>query len=206
MINSGLLIAAVYALKEYMSSGAYAENFDSRELADIVVGHAAAAGVSAMAAGALPGVGSIIASGLAVGAIWTMYVRIGKCLNLKISKDLWKAIASAVLANIVTQLAGVLALELVVGFIPGASIIAAGVVNFGVTYVAGLIFLKALTEIFKAGINPEQMTSEQMKRQFSDAAKTVNVKSAFSEAKSAFNEMKKDGSLNEKGKNIDIDS
>ena len=206
MINSGLLIAAVYGLREYMSSGAYAENFDSRELADIVVGHAAAAGVSAMAAGALPGVGSIIASGLAVGAIWTMYMRIGKCLNLKIIRDLWKAIASAVLANVVTQLAGVLALELVVGFIPGASIIAAGVVNFGVTYVAGLIFLKALTEIFKAGKNPAQMTGEQMKKQFSAAAKTVNVKSAFSEAKSAFNEMKKDGSLNEKGKNIDIES
>lgn len=110
------------------------------------------------------------------------------------------------LANVVTQLVGVPALELVVGFIPGASIIAAGVVNFGVIYVAGLIFLKALTEIFKAGINPEQMTGEQMKKQFSDAAKAVNVKSAFSEAKSAFNEMKKEGSLNEKGKNIDIDS
>lgn len=207
MIESTVLLRlAAYWLGRYMSSGVYAENFDSKELADIVIVHAAAAGISAMAAGALPGVGSIIASGLAVGAIWTMYAHIGKYLHLKISKDLWKAIASAVLANVVTQLAGVLALEMVVGFIPGAGIIAAGAVNFGVTYVAGLIFLKALTEIFKAGKNPEQMTGEQMKKQFSDAAKTVNVRSAFSEAKSAFNEMKKDGSLNEKGKKVDIDS
>lgn len=205
MINHGMLLAAAYALKEYMSSGAYADNFDSKELADIVVGHSAAAGVAAMAAGVLPGVGSIIASGIAVGAIWTMYVRIGMYLELTISKDLWKAIASAVAANIVTQLAGVLVLELAVGFIPGASIIAAGVVNFGITYVAGLIFLKALTEIFRAGKSPDEMTSEQMKAQFSNAAKSVNVKSAFSEAKSAFNKMKKDGSLNEKGKDIDIE-
>lgn len=205
MINHGMLLAAAYALKEYMSSGAYADNFDSKELADIVVGHSAAAGVAAMAAGVLPGVGSIIASGIAVGAIWTMYVRIGMYLELTISKDLWKAIASAVVANIVTQLAGVLVLELAVGFIPGASIIAAGVVNFGITYVAGLIFLKALTEIFRAGKSPDEMTSEQMKAQFSNAAKSVNVKSAFSEAKSAFNKMKKDGSLNEKGKDIDIE-
>lgn len=205
MINHGMLLAVVYGLKEYMSSGAYADNFDSKELADIVVGHSAAAGVSAMAAGVLPGVGSIIASGIAVGAIWTMYVRIGMYLHLTISKDLWKAIASAVVANIVTQLAGVLVLELAVGFIPGAGIIAAGVVNFGITYVAGLIFLKALTEIFRAGGSPDKMTSEQMKEQFSNAAKSVNVKSAFSEAKGAFNQMKKDGSLKEKGKDIDIE-
>ena len=71
LISHGMLVAAAYALKEYMSSGAYAENFDSRELADIVVVHSAAAGVAAMAAGVLPGVGSIIASGIAVGAIWS---------------------------------------------------------------------------------------------------------------------------------------
>lgn len=200
-----LLKEAAYALKIYMSNKTYAEHFDSEKLADIVVNHAAAAGVSAMATGVLPGVGSIIASAIAVGAIWTMYVRIGKYLHLTLSKDLWKAIASAVLANIVTQLAGVLALELAIGFIPGASIIAAGVINFGITYVAGLIFLKALTEIFRTGQNPETMTKEQMKAQFDSTTQSVNVKSAFSEAKSTFNQMNKDGSLKERGKDIDIE-
>ena len=204
LISHGMLVAAAYALKEYMSSGAYAENFDSRELADIVVVHSAAAGVAAMAAGVLPGVGSIIASGIAVGAIWSMYVMIGKYLHLTLGKDLWKAIGSAVIANIVTQLAGVLVLELAVGFIPGASIIAAGVVNFGVTYVAGIIFLKALTEIFKAGGDPNNMTCDQVKKKFNEAAKSVNVKDAFSEAKSTFSKMKKEGTLNEKGKGVDI--
>lgn len=199
-----LLKEAAYMLKEYVADGSYKGNFDSDELADIVIGHAAAAGVSAMAAGILPGVGAIIASGIAVGAIWTMYVRIGKCLHLSLSKDLWKAVASAVLANIVTQLAGVLALELAVGFIPGASIIAAGVVNFGVTYVAGLIFLKALTDIFRGGQDPSTMTGDQMRAQFDSAAKSVNVKSAFSEAKNTFQQMNKDGSLKDKGKDIDI--
>lgn len=204
LLSHGMLVAAAYALKEYMLRGSYAENFDSKELADIVVKHSAAAGVAAMAAGVLPGVGCIIASGIAVGAIWTMYVRIGNYLHLTLGKDLWKAIASAVLANIVTQLAGVLVLELAVGFIPGASIIAAGVVNFGVTYVAGIIFLKALTEIFKAGGDPNNMTGDQMKKKFNEAAKSVNAKKAFSEAKSTFNEMKKEGTLDEKGKGVDI--
>ncbi len=63
------------------------------------------------------GVGAILATGVAVGAIWTMYFRIAKYLNLHMGKGTWKAIASAVLTNIVTQLAGILALELAVGFI-----------------------------------------------------------------------------------------
>lgn len=204
MIEHGMLIVLAHTLKDYMQRGAYANNFDSKELADIVVGHAAAAGLAAMAAGVLPGLGSLIATGIAVGAIWTMYVQIGKYLNLSISQDLWKAIASAVAANIVTQLAGILVLELAVGFIPGASIIAAGVVNFGVTYVAGLIFLYALTEIFRCGGNLGNMTGEQIKEQFSNAVQSVNVKAAFSEAKDTFNQMHKDGSLKEQGKDIDI--
>ena len=204
MNYSHILYAASNALKQYYDSGECAKSFDSQELADIVITYAAAAGISAMAAGVLPVVGSVIASGIAVGAIWAMYVHIGKFLHIKIGRDLWKAIASAVLANLVTQLAGVLVLELAVGFIPGASIIAAGVVNFGITYVAGLIYLKALTKIFCAGGDPANMTSDQIKAQFDSAAKSVNVKSAFSEAKSTFNQMNKDGSLKEKGKDIDI--
>ena len=205
MIEHGMLVVLAHTLKEYMQSGAYADNFDSKELADIVVGHAAAAGLAAMAVGVLPGLGALIASGIAVGAIWTMYVRIGKYLHLSLSKDFWKAIASAVATNIITQLAGVLVLELAVGFIPGASIIAAGVVNFGITYVAGLIFLYALTEIFSCGGDLENMTHEEIKERFGNAAQSVNVSDAFSEAKDTFQQMRKDGSLEEWGKDIDIE-
>ncbi len=204
MIDNTMLKTAAYALKDYYMSGAYAENFDSKELADIVVNHAAAAGVSAMAAGVFPGVGALLASGIAVGAIWSMYVKIANYLNLKLGKDVLKAIASAVLTNVVTQLAGLLVFELAVGFIPGASIIAAGVVNFGITYVAGLIYLKALTGIFSVGGNPDMMTDSQIKEQFNSASKSVDAKAVFGEAKKAFNQMKKDGSLNEKGNQTDI--
>ena len=37
MIDHAMLVALAYGLKQYMSSGAYADNFDSKELADIVV-------------------------------------------------------------------------------------------------------------------------------------------------------------------------
>lgn len=204
-MNTGMLKGAVYALSRYYVSGDYAKNFESKEVADIVVNHSAAAGISAMAAGVLPGVGAILATGVAVGAIWTMYFRIAKYLNLHMGKGTWKAIASAVLTNIVTQLAGILALELAVGFIPGASILAAGVVNFGVTYAAGVIFLKALTGIFADGKDPRKMGDEEMNSYFSNAAGNVNAKDVFKEAKGVFKEMKKDGSLKEKGEHTNIE-
>ena len=203
-MNSQLTRVAADAVRMYFKSGEYVKNFNSKEVADMVTAHAAAAGVAAMGAGIVPGVGTIAAMGISVGAIWTMYYRIARYLGLSLAKEGWKAIASAVLSNIVTQLAGVLALEVAVGFVPGAGIIAAGIVNFGVTYAAGIVYLKALTGIFAAGKDPKKMTADDLGNYFSDAAKNVDAKSAFKESKSVFNEMKRDGSLKKKGKDTTI--
>ena len=199
-----LLILAVTAISEYFRTGAYADNFDSKELANIVIAHAAAAGLSAMAAGVLPGVGSLIAIGICTGAIWTMYIRIGAYLHLSIGLDVLKAIAAAVLANIATQLAGILVLELALGFVPGAAILIGGAVNFAVTYIAGIIYLFALESIFKAGGDPSKMSAAEMKKHFKAAAKDVNVKTAFSEAKKTFTQMNEDGSLQKEGGSVNI--
>ena len=82
---------------------------------------------------------------------------------------------------------------------------AAGAVNFGITYVAGIIYLKALTGIFAAGKDPKKMNMDDMSRYFSTAAENVNAKSVFKESKSVFKEMQKDGSLKEKGSRTTIE-
>ena len=206
MNEINMLRTAIYGLNQYYKSGAYAENFDSKELADIVVNHAAAAGVSAMAVGILPGVGAIVASGIAVGAIWSMYIRIAAYLKLRFGKDTLKVIASAVVSNIITQLVGVLALELAFSFIPGAGIVTGGLVNFGITYMAGVIYLNTLTGIFAAGLRPDEMTDSQVKEQFDSASMNIDAKAAFNEAKNTFKQMKTDGSLEESGKKADINT
>ncbi len=204
-MSTQLIRVAADVIRMYFKSGEYKKNFNAQELADLVVTHAAAAGVAAMAAGILPGAGTLVATGIAVGAIWTMYYRIARYLELNLAKEAWKAIASAVLSNIITQLAGVLVLEIAIGFVPGASIVAAGAVNFGITYVAGIIYLKALTGIFAAGKDPKKMNMDDMSRYFSTAAENVNAKSVFKESKSVFKEMQKDGSLKEKGSRTTIE-
>ena len=46
---------------------------------------------------------------------------------------------------------------------------------------------------------------EEIKERFGNAAQSVNVSDAFSEAKDTFQQMRKDGSLEEWGKDIDIE-
>lgn len=195
MMNISILDSAEQMLK----SGKLSESFSSQEMANIVIDHACGAGWAAMAAGFFPGVGSIVASGIAVGTIWSMYYRISKYLDLNIGKNIWKILASATVSNLVTQLGGALVFDFITSFIPGLGIITNGLVNFGVTYVAGKMFFEALTRIFKAGYDPNTMTSSQMKEEFKHAVDKEEVNRAFSEAKNLFDEMRKDGTLQEKG-------
>lgn len=181
------------------------ENADSQEIADCVIGHAAAASVAAMAGGVFSGFASLIASGIAIGAIWRMYIKLCQILNINLKKDILKSVASAVLSNIVTQIGGMILAEVLIGFIPGASVLVCGVVNFVVVYFAGLIFIKTLTSVFKAGNSDfENISADALKENAKAAANDINTKDIIKEAKSAFKDMKKDGSLNDAGESVDI--
>lgn len=195
VITTGLMAIAAKVASLWFKSGSYAEPFDSKKIADIVIQHAVTAAVSGMASGVLPGVGGIIAGGIAVGAIWAMYVRLFVYLQMPMDRTILKGIASAVLANIVAQLAVVLAAELALSFIPVAGIIAAGLVNFGIVYVAGIVFLNALAMMCESGVDPRNLSGDQLKDAFEKAADSVDVKDSFSEAKNVFKEMRKEGKI-----------
>lgn len=104
MIVSDELLKAV---SNYYESGEYVKPFRSKDLADCVVQHSAAVGISAMGAGILPGAGAVISVGVATAAIWRMYVKICQIIGVPFGKNRLKAFASAVLTNIATQLAAV---------------------------------------------------------------------------------------------------
>lgn len=191
------------AAMKYYESGEYVKPFQSKDLADCVVQHAAAAGVAAMGTNLLPGVGGLISGGVACGAVWTMYIKICKTIGVPFSKNKLKALSSALLTNLVTQLAGVFALS----FIPGAGAVAAGVVNFSVTYFAGLTFLIMLTKLFKTERKDSlEFDNDAWKESFKSALKEVDKKAIIKEAKDLFMNMKNSGTLEEVGKDVVFES
>ena len=209
-MKQGLLMAASDRLLEaawqYFETGEYVKPFSSKEVADCVLHHSAACGVAAMAAGVLPGAGGIVAVGIGAGAIWAMYIKICKIIGASFSKNKLKAISAAVLTNVVTQLAGVFAINFASTLIPGAGIIVNGAGNFAICYFAGLIFLNALTALFKVQRqDAENMSVEEWKIYIKDAFASIDKKAVIREAKSLFTEMRNNGSLDEVGNSVDID-
>ena len=193
------------AVSNYYESGEYVKPFRSKDLADCVVQHSAAVGVAAMGAGVLPGAGSVVAVGVAAAAIWRLYVKICQIIGVPFGKNKLKAFASAALTNIATQLAAVYAAQIATSLIPGVGVITAGVINFASTYFAGLIFLMVLTRLFKAKRQDvDEMSDAEITASIKDAFASIDKKAIFKEAKDLFTSMRKDGSLNEVGKDVDI--
>ena len=208
-VGQGILLdvadALLEAIIDYYGDGEYVRTFQSKELADCVIQHAAAAGIAAMAGGILPGVGSVIATGISVGAIWSMYIRICKIIKIDLGKNKLKALASAVLTNIATQLAGMLAIGVAASFVPGASILVCGAGNFAVVYIAGIIFLNALTQLFHLYRKDiKNMDAKEWENSIKASAKGINMKRLFKEAKNMFMDLKRSGKLDEFGSSIDI--
>lgn len=209
MANQDLLLVAadrlLDALLDYYGSGEYIKPFQSKDLADCVVHHAAAGGIAAMAAGILPGAGAVAAVAISAGAIWRMYIKICQIIGTKFEKNKLKMISSAVLTNLATQLAGGFAIQFAASFVPGAGMIAAGAINFAVTYLAGLIFLNTLTRLFKVTRHDVQsMTNEDWVDSIKQSLSSIDKKAALKEAKEIFTSMRKDGSLDRVGKDIDV--
>lgn len=188
-------------LMEYYESGEYVKPFSSQELADCVLHHAAAAGIAAMAPGVIPGVGFGIAAAITTGAVWSMYIKMSKMIGTSITKNTLKVIASAAISNIAMNTAVFFALTL----IPGVGAIATGVINFAAVYSAGLIFLTAITRLFKVRrTDIENISDEEWKASVKAAVASINMKSIIKEAKDLFMEMRKNGSLDQMGKDVDI--
>ena len=193
------LIAALY---EYYDSGDYVVPFQSKDIADCVVAHSAAAGVSALAAGVLPGAGGAIAVAAGTGAVWTMYIRMTKMIGAKLGENTLKFIASAVVSNLAMNAASMLALS----FIPGVGAVACGVIQFVTVYAAGLIFLNLLTRLFKVNrMDVDEMSDEERKAYIKNAMSSVKLSAVFKEGVVMYMEMKKSGTLDATGNSVSLE-
>ena len=132
-----------YGLKVYYKEAEEAEKI-VLECAAIAAGASAVGGVVTILA--LP---AMITSCL--GAVWAMYIRLCKCLEIRINENVLKVLASAALSNIATNLIGVFAIELLTVFIPGFGLAANALVTFSCVYLAGMMFMKMLLTFAKKG-------------------------------------------------------
>lgn len=212
MTQKILLIAIerlMKALENYFEEGKYVAPFKSEEIANCVTSHAAAVAVSGMAAGVLPVAGSIASLGICVAANWRMYIKICDIIKVPFGETKLKAIASAVISNILGNIALVMGLQVASSLIPGVGIVTEGVLSFFVVYFAGIVFLNLLTELFnekRGDIDIDNMTDEEVKvlirKEVSRASKNKNV--ILKEVKNLFKQMREDGSLDRAGKEVDI--
>ena len=165
------------------------------EIEDIVTLHAGIGAATAVGA-MLPGAGPVIASGVAVTSIVTMYVRLSKAMQIKLGEGTLKAIASAVVADVGSTVLGSLALSFALSFIPGIGSVPAAIItgaaNYGVVYLAAVIFIKLLAWLTKSKKDISSMTSEDFVSATKNISDSLDKDSAIKEAKKSYKNSQKD--------------
>ena len=158
-----------------------------QEIADIIKFHSKGAAAAGVAAGWVPGAGGAAATAIAAGFIWTMYGRINSKIGLTFSKSILKTLASGIATNLAGCLVGSLVMNAVFSFIPGLGNIAASAIAGGVCYAltlaSGIVYLKILTNIFSAGVDPTSVDIDTLKNMANDIASDINMKEIYEEAK-----------------------
>ncbi len=187
-METAYLRTLAYGLKNHMGS--------AEEVEKIIINHSLASAASAVASGWIPGLGGAFASGMALGFVISMYYRICNECKIKLSKNILKALASVVVAEIAATLSVVLAAEIALTFIPvvgnfSASVVA-GIVNFGIVYVAGALFLKMMVNVFKANVDINNLSEEELKNIMKSVTTKENIKDAYNESKNIYKDAKND--------------
>lgn len=167
------------------------------DLMKIVKTHAAGAAASMMATGALPGVGSTIASMIEISFVWSMYYRLCKKMGIDIKKELLKSLGSAVVTNTAASVASSLIAGTVLSIVPGIGTMGAvavlGLMGYSITYYSGFLFMELLFHVFKAGKSFKNYSMEEIRNILKEAGKKTSFKEIRQEAKEAFKNRKQDG-------------
>ena len=135
------------------------------------------------------------------GFIWSMYFRINNRLGLKFSKVAVKSLASAMLSNIsqaAISVAGTVVLSSVlsltgVGGVASSAIMAA--MDYSIVMVGGIIYLKLLNKLMKAGASPDDMSATEMEIELDQVMRGENIASLLKEQKQNYKKGKKEGTI-----------
>lgn len=148
---------------------------------------------SALAAAAADAVGGII-PGLAIpaiiiscfGAVWAMYAALCSTLGISLKENVLRLLARAVLANIIANLGGVLAVMVAGMLIPGASVLASAAVSFIAVYLAGIVFLRLILKMAQKSSDPYTFSDISASEMKAEARSIAVTKEDLEAAKAAY--------------------
>ena len=196
-MNPGVLVYALRALEQATKDVIDSQNID--KAGETIKGCAIIAAVAGVGSGWLPGAGALVATAAWVAAIWGMYVKINKDLGISIKDNILKSLASAILTNILAS-AGSLILMLsasfLLSFIPGlgsaGAIVIDGFIGYITVFASGVLYIKVLTKLFKAG-KGFNIAESEVNGVTDDVIKNSDISEILKEAKAAYKEDKKAG-------------
>ena len=195
-----LLYFAVKALGD--ASKGYLTEQQLTKVQDTIMGCAVTAAIAGVGSGWLPGAGSLVASAAWVAAIWTMYVKINKDLNISIRDNILKSLASAFLTNIIASAGALIigwAAAMVLSIIPGLGTVGAiaidGMIGYITVFASGVLYINLLTKVMKAKGKLEFSESDDLGKMAKDIIKAGDVKSIMKEARQSYKMAKKNGAF-----------
>ena len=175
-----------------------------RDIADIIKFHSKGAAIAGVGTGWIPGAGGTAAMVVMAGFIWTMYGRINDKIDLPISENIIKSVASGVATNLAAYAAASLIASTVVSLFPGLGSVGAAIIDgamcYTLTLASGFVYLKILTKIFKEGKDPISFTVENLKKVAKDVIENEDIKAVIKEAKESYKAAKERGEIKKESK------
>ncbi|MBR5288320.1 MAG: hypothetical protein IKU34_06990 [Clostridia bacterium] len=198
----GMLKMAIRGLCE-LARHELQKEVDPERLEEIIMLHAIGAAVSAMASGWIPGAGGVVAMGIGVTFVCSMYIRLGNVLGITFSKGMIRAVASAVVADLASYVATLLAISAAVSFIPFVGSMSASTLtalaNFACVYLAAIIFIKMLGALMRTGKDVGGMSEDELITAIKREKDNVDIDRAMAEAKKQFKKAEASGDLKKPG-------
>ncbi len=196
-MHPGVLRYALKALEQVTKDIISSQKIE--KAGDTIMACSAIAAVAGVGSGWLPGAGALVATAAWVASIWGMYIKINNDLGISIKDNILKSLASAILTNIIAS-AGSLILMLLGGmllsFIPlfgtAGAIAIDGFIGYVTVFTSGVLYIKLLTKLFKAG-NGFNISESEVKNIADGIVKDNDVSGIIKEGKQAFKEDKKAG-------------
>jgi len=204
-LEQKLIMAAIELLKVLDK---LADESLPQEIAGIVKLHSKGAAVSAVASAWVPGVGSAAAVVASAGFIWSMYIRINRKISLSIPKSIIKTLAGGVATNLAAAAAAKLIASTLLSITKvgavGSSVIM-GITCYALTLVSGFVYLKILTNIFKAGKDPSKLSASELKEAANSAIKSENIKELIKTAREDYKAAKERGEFDTKDPGVKVE-
>jgi uncharacterized protein (DUF697 family) len=180
------------------------------ELSQIVMNHSLGASIASMGSAWVTGAGPAIATTLSTGFAFSMFYRINEKLGIKLSKAETKKMANSILHTVVPTITTPLISATLLSFIPilgnAASFLIMSGVCYSVTFTAGVVYLKMLSEMSKRDGSKQDYSADELEKVADAIIHELDLDEIVQEAQKIYAEEKEKGIIESPVQVIDEDT